>query len=83
MTQILLHFTVSFWIDINYRTLWNVVGSLIETMKINTLVLVLTVKERLQGIFFVNWDISLSLSNRYPCPPSVLIVGCWCSEPVA
>ena len=53
----LLYFTVSCWIEMAYKTCWNVVGSFLKMLRIQTLVLFLSVREWLHGMLFVDWEI--------------------------
>ena len=57
MKWTLLHFPVSFWLDIVYGTCWTVVGYFIKIINIYTLVLFCAVKSKFQGILFVYWEI--------------------------
>ena len=57
MTWDLLNFPVSCWLDISSRTCWNVVGSFLPILSIQTLVLFCSVKLWFRGIFFVYWVI--------------------------
>ena len=57
MTWILLNFPVRCWLDISSMNCGTVVGYFLPIMRIHTLVLFISGKERLQGILFVDWDI--------------------------
>ena len=56
MTCTLLHFTVSFWIDMASKTYWNDVGSFLPMLRIQTLVLYLAVHTWFYVLLFSDWE---------------------------
>ena len=57
MTFSLLHFPVSWWLYMASKTCWNIVGSFLKILKIQTLVLFLSGCAWFHGLLFVDWDI--------------------------
>ena len=51
----LLHFPVSFWLEMDSKTCWTFVGSFLTIMRIQTLVLFLYGNELFYGLLFVDW----------------------------
>ena len=52
----LLHFAVSYWLDMDYRTCWTVVGSFLPIPRIQKLVLFLAGNASFHGMIFSDWD---------------------------
>ena len=58
----LLHFPVSFWLEMAYKSFWTVVGSFMPMLRIQTLVLCLPEMHDSMGFYFLI-DIYMSCCN--------------------
>ena len=57
MTWTLLHFPVSCWLEMDYKTCWTVIGSFMPILRTQTLILFLSINKWFYAMLFANWEI--------------------------